>query len=338
MTARDWLADDNQAPMPQQKPPRDWLQEPDQETFGQALKQAPVRIAQDLAGGANSFLQNAPGYYEKAKTEVPAFLNPMNALRHPVDRASQSLAGALELGQKINHGPRSAAQYAANRLHLIPQEWANKVPQAVSLDEDIEKYIGQPNNPGDALTRGLIRNGDLLTGGKAITGALPHLTQRGASRTLRRANALAAERDIGALHVNPETIRDAAQFLPADIRRYRDAIHQAENGDYHNLFRLQSEVGQIAGQQAGSWFSPTERIRGRAGLEARGNLLNEIHENLQSMGHHDVSDLLRRGQNEYRRYARFRPYRNAIGLAAGVYAAPKNPLTDLIKKLVTMRP
>ena len=261
----------------------------------------------------------------------------MTALRHPIDRSSQALAGALELGQKINHAPRGIAQYAANRLNLIPQEWANKVPQAPDLDEDIKNYIGEPKNPGDALARGLWRNADMLTGGKAFTGALPHLTQRGGSRTLRRANALAHERDIGTLHVDPDTINDAAQFLPADLRRHRNAINAAHNGGYHDLFRLQSEVGQVAGQQANSWFSPTERVRGRYGLEARGNLLNEIHQNLQSLGHHDISDLLRRGQNEYRRYARFRPYRNALGLAVAVYAAPKNQLTDLIKKLVTTR-
>ena len=57
----------------------------------------------------------------------------------PFITAAELHAKSVELGQKINHAPRTAAQYAANRLHLIPQEFADKVPQAPDLDEDIEE-------------------------------------------------------------------------------------------------------------------------------------------------------------------------------------------------------
>ncbi|CAB4128665.1 hypothetical protein UFOVP100_55, partial [uncultured Caudovirales phage] len=156
------------------------------EGFGQSLKNAPGKIAQDIGKAINHGIDVLPQYWEKAKTEVPAFLNPLNKIRHPIESGKQFLGGLLELGEGINHAPYNIAQYAANRLNLIPQEWANKVPQASSLNEDIEKYIGQPKNPGDALIRGLGRNSlGLIPGAEAASLINPmRLTNSGIARNV----------------------------------------------------------------------------------------------------------------------------------------------------------
>ena len=333
-TPRDFL-DDDYAPAQQAATPRDFLDDGQDEPFGEAAKYAIPRLGEDILKAGYQGIQNIPEYWKKAKTEVPGFFNPMNFMRHPIDRGSQTLAGLLELGQKINHAPRVAAQYTANRLHLIPQEWADKVPQAPDLNKDIEEYIGQPKNPGDALSRGLARNADLLVGGNALGKAMPHLTKRGALKKLKKGQKLASERDIGTLNVDSELIKDAEQYLPNNLSE-RNLIEGSNYGDYDSLFRLQSDLGKISSARAGKLsklFSPETNLKGQAGLRSRNSLLNSIHENLQSLGHEDISDLLRQGQNDYRRYMNFRKYPRALGIAAATYAVPKNPLTDLIKKL-----
>lgn len=448
--------------------PRDFLEDEPPESLGESALYALPRIGEDVLKAGYQGIQNIPGYWNKAKTEVPGYFNPKNWLMHPIERGGQSLAGLLELAQKINHTPHELGQYAANRLNLIPQEWANKIPQAPSLDEDIEKYIGQPKNPGDALSRGLARNADLLVGANALNKVMPHLTKRGATKKLRKAqqtfknwadekglnnltgeietffhgtpeesankileegltapkysqeNALltnkpeAAEaygaringgdepgdllrisipknkienylhpenthwttqslkprghedakvfgikqpipakyiskvgqnepyhlpKESSKLNVNPELIEDARQFLPNTLKE-RHLLNNAAN-DYDKLFNLQSAVGKVSAKRMGklsSIFSPETRIKGEAGLSARRKLINAMHENLQSEGLHDVSDLFREGQNDFRRYMKFRPYRNAIALAglgsAGDKVFPQNPLTELMKKLM----
>jgi hypothetical protein len=99
---------------------------------------------------------------------------------------------------------------------------------------------------------------------------------------------------------------------------------------------LQSKLGKISQARMGkirSLFAPESAIKGEAGLGSRNNLLNAIHENLQSQGHLDISDLLREGQRDYRRYMNFRKYPRLLAGAAAVHSAPKNALTDLIKQL-----
>jgi hypothetical protein len=104
---------------------------------------------------------------------------------------------------------------------------------------------------------------------------------------------------------------------------------------------LQSQVGKVSAKRMGklkSIFAPETHLKGEAGLTARRNLINAMHENLQSEGLLNTSNLFREGQNDFRRYMQFKPYRNAIGLAGLGYAGnqvfPKNPLTDLVKKLM----
>ena len=135
------------------------------------------------------------------------------------------------------------------------------------------------------------------------------------------------------VNISPEIIDDLAQFLPKTTP-YRKAIEAAKKGDYKDLFNLQSDVGKHAADYAKSLFSAADRAHGREGLAARQRLLDAIHEDLQAKGHHDISKLLKKGQDEYRRYSKFKPYRNALGLAAAAYAVPKNALTNLVQKVI----
>ncbi len=99
---------------------------------------------------------------------------------------------------------------------------------------------------------------------------------------------------------------------------------------------MQSDVGKISAARMGklkSIFAPESHLKGKAGLKSRKALLDSMHENLNSLGHKDISDLLKQGQKDYRKYMKFKKYRNALGVAGATYVAPKNAFTDLLKNL-----
>lgn len=334
-TPRDFLEEDYQ---PQSlNSPRDFLEDTPQESFGESLKYAIPRVAEDIGNVAYQGFQNIPEYWAKYKQELPGFYS--NVFRHPKSMATQGFAGLNEMINALAQSPRNIASYGEKRLNLLPQgseDFAAKYIVPQDTTEDINQLFGQPQYAGEALFRGIGRNTPLLGAAGQIGGAIPHLTRRGATKSLRRANRLAGDRNIGTLDVNPELIEDARQFLPNTLPN-RNALEDAFHGDYHNLFRLQSDLGKHASDYSRSLFSAAERAHGREGLRVRNRILDAMHENLQQQGHHDISSLLREGQRDYRRYSAFRPYRNALGVAAGAAMLPKNALIGLGKKLARIR-
>lgn len=342
MSPRDFL-EDNQQNMPSIEmnagSPRDFLEEPQKESLGTSLGYAIPRILNDAGQGIYHAAQSIPNYWEKSKTEVPALLNPYSQWReHPLHVAGQGLAGINEAINAVAQFPLNVAKYGSNRLNLLPQSVTNALQKITPEDttQAINQLFDQPQYAGEAALRGTTRNILPIAGITKLAQAAPNLTKRGATRTLNKARKLAADREIGTLNVNPELIEDARQFLPNTLP-HRNALEAAQYGDYDNLFRLQSDVGKNAGDYAKSFFSAAERSHGRAGLEARNRLLDAIHENLQSQGHNDISSLLRQGQNDYRRYMAFKPYRNILGLAGLGMLLPKNSLTNVANKILSHR-
>jgi len=197
---------------------------------------------------------------------------------------------------------------------------------------------GKGSTLDNVLQKGIEYAPDVIGGVNALRGMklLPHLTRKGASKSLVKAKDLAKGRNIGTLNVNPDLIEDAAQFLPK-TSAYKNMLEGAGYGDYNELFKLQSDLGKHSSDYARSLFSAAERSHGRAGMATRNKLLSDMHKGLQDLGHEDISNLLKKGQDEYRRYAKFKPYRNALGVAAGAYMMPKNALIDLVKRLVTAK-
>ena len=67
--------------------------------------------------------------------------------------------------------------------------------------EDINYLFGEPEHPGEALLRGTARHLPELAGIGKVAHELPHLTKKGATKKLRKAEKLASERDLGNLNV-----------------------------------------------------------------------------------------------------------------------------------------
>lgn len=316
-------------------PTQDNPYQPQNESFLESVAYAVPRMITDLGQAGYNAAQALPSYYEKAKTEIPGLINSLQNSAGLRGLAKQGFAGINEAINMAAQLPLDISRYGSERLNLTPHAITNALRFITPEDttESINNLFGQPEKPGEALIRGVTRNALPIAGAAKAAKAMPHLTQRGASKTLKKASQLAKERNIGKMNIDPELIKDASQFLPK-TSPIRKTLKEAKNGDYNALFRLQSDLGKNATGYAKSLFSAAERSHGRAGLEVRNKLLDAIHENLQSQGHHDISNLLRAGQNQYRRYAKFKPYRNALALAGLGLAIPHSPITGIAKKVL----
>ncbi len=177
----DWELVPSDSQKQDMKPPQnnsDWevvpvepnSRQPQAESLGAAALKAPGRIGEDLYRGGMNFIQNLPGYYEKAKTEVPGLVNLIE--EHPVHAAGQGLAGFGEMLQGLAGLPHGIASYGANRLNLIPQSFAEKVPYPKDRTEQINQLLGEPKYPGEALIRGTARNAAGILGGGKLANML----------------------------------------------------------------------------------------------------------------------------------------------------------------------
>jgi len=281
-----------------------------------------------------SFLQKLPRNIGAGLANIGhTFLNMPHDLAKNIEQQGQQFGGSIDKAFPLEKYGVNTPQYNFSMADQIPYQ----------EEKNFSQMLGQKGEPTWAdylIQKGVEYTPEMILAGNALRNVVPHLTKHGATRTLNEARQLAEGRNIGTLNVDPELIKDARQFLP-DTLPERSLLGASKTGDYNSLFNLQSNLGKISAKRMGkmrSLFSPETNIKGEAGLASRNRLLDAIHENLQAQGHNDISDLLRQGQNEYRRYMKFKPYRNAIGGAAltgaGSAIFPKNPLMDLVKKLM----
>jgi hypothetical protein len=154
-----WSVVPQVAPSEQQEP----------ESFGKSLMKAPFRVGEDLYKRAANLVHNAPSYWNQAKTEVPAALNPAEFWSHPGHSSMQAFAGANEAVNYLNHVPVGLAKYANERLHLLPKsvpDFLNKMTPDSS--EAINDLFGKPKYPGEAFTRGAFRHAPDLVAGSIL--------------------------------------------------------------------------------------------------------------------------------------------------------------------------
>jgi len=215
----DWeIVQDNNA----HQPSSDWEVMPasaipqPQESFGQSLLKAIPRLQEDIYHRGMNIAKSLPEYYEKAKTEIPGFLNktqpgsprdPIQFANHLLSQASllkQIAAGVPEMGLGLINLPADAANYTTNRLNLFPKDINNIIQKYGRLPDDvaqekINKIFGTPQAPGEAFGRGLTRNIWNLTSGYGVANLLNplRLTAKGITK-----NVINAEKNQVIKHTN----------------------------------------------------------------------------------------------------------------------------------------
>lgn len=171
---RDFLSDEMGSPVNESLPGRDFLQESQpKESLSTSLAMAVPRVGEDILRGGANFLKNIPQYYESAKTEVPGAFN---VIKNTPGRAgSQAMAGLAELGQNVFNTPHDIVNYLSQRLNLVPEDINKKVQMArmpADTENAINQIFGTPQQPGEALIRGIPRNALNILAAKPIASAL----------------------------------------------------------------------------------------------------------------------------------------------------------------------
>lgn len=282
----------------------------------------------------NLFVNNEPQEEESAWKRIPrdVLVGLTHAGRNLHNLPHDIASGIDYVGSGIGRAFGAKEFQNGQSSHL-----ADYLPYDETNYADVLGQKGPGTTVDNIIQKGTEFAPDVIGGINALRGLklLPHMTRRGASKSLAKARQLGKSKNIAPLEVNPDLIEDTRQFFP-NTTPYRNLIDEAGYGDYSRLFDLQSDLGKHAGGLSKDWFSKANRAHGKAGLQVRGNILNEMKQSLRQQGHKDIADLLTKGQDEYRRYMKFKPYRNVLGAAAGAYALPKNVLIDLGKKLMFM--
>ncbi|CAK0750999.1 hypothetical protein CCP3SC1AL1_1810004 [Gammaproteobacteria bacterium] len=165
---------------------RDLFDSSNNESIGLAALKAPYRVGEDLYKGLAGAIKSIPGYLEQAKTEVPGAWGSL--IEHPERAAAQLGAGVTEMGHNLLNVPRGLANYASNRLNLLPQEYANKVPYQQDISQDINNVFGEPKYEGEKFIRGVGRNALNIAGGAGLARNLNplNLTNSGIARNVVR--------------------------------------------------------------------------------------------------------------------------------------------------------
>lgn len=204
-----------------------------------------------------------------------------------------------------------------------------------------EKQIPEVN---PRIQQGAEIAGKTIPYAAALTEAMPALRQvgtaladtpglRGAgTRALNRVQEGLEQRGMGAMEVPEEhyanLIRDGFLRNTAANRRL---IERARQGDYRDLFNLQSDLGGRARNLQRDPFSAANRDFGRDIEDTRQELLTHMRRLIDEAGHGDLAQLMRHGQNRYRQHMAIRPWRNSLLAAA---AASAIPFYKDIKKLI----
>lgn len=229
------------------------------ETWAESAGYAPFRVGEDLINAANSTLQNIPGYWNKAKSEVAAL--PGLITSHPGHALAQGLAGTQEAINNVNHIPVGLAQYANQRLHLIPEavpNFLNKITPESS--EAINYLFGSPRHEGEEILRGATRN-------------IPNLL--GAGKVANVLNPL----NLTAKSIAKDVLKTRKRNINNYDKRYENLWKEAEGKGFGNaLYDIDVDMKTI------KKYSPKKGIQGLEDFNSDPTLQN---------AHNAKSDLLR---------------------------------------------
>jgi hypothetical protein len=307
----------------------DWVIDNEQESsfqnesFGQALKNVPGRIASDISGVIKSGINAIPGYYEKSKTEIPALLNPFSKMnRDPSHKSFQGLAGINEAINSIAQIPLDISKYGSNRLNLSPKSITNLLEKITPEDttQSINRLFGEPKYEGEALFRGGFRNiptvypaGKLASIVKPLSIASTKKSiknsilkqhdelENKANKAFKDVSEQVNNRGINQISIDemPEIDFELIKSYLPNTRQYKKLITGAEYGDYTSLRKLQSDLYTKGKKNLGSDLE-ADRIKGSEMLEKRDDINNTIQNHLNKTGNEDLAEKLNGARKDWR--------------------------------------
>lgn len=274
-----------------------------------ALKGAGIGLFQGLSDtGAN--ISQLPGDIYSYVTGKPSYKSPRPSFREYAPESSAGQA-AESIGEFVAPFGLPGIAGSAIGTKLLPRALAGSAIGAAESE----------NRPLGAILGGI--------GG--VASELPIRKVVGA-KYLNKVEKELKSRGVSPLKVPEEIFEDIIQnkFL-SNTSANRRLLEKARQGEYKDLFSLQSDLGQRERAYLKDVFSAANRQFGRDIGETRRGLLNEMRSLISQQGHEDLAKLLSHGQNRYRQYMKLRPY--MIG-AGGLVASTQLPYYKQIKQLL----
>jgi hypothetical protein len=295
-----------------------------EESLLSSIAQAPLRIGGDVFDAALKGVKEIPSYYEKSKTEIPGFFK--TAREHPGHLAMQGLAGSQELINALAQAPRELTGYAEKRLNLLPKGSEEAVRRFSPDDtsQAIKELFDQPKYPGEAMTRGVIRDIPQIAGGLKLATYPLKLTKKGIIKDVINTRNLMQEKYSGTEGLYNALFKEATEkgAKPSvdinkidieglggnkRIERNYTAIHNLKNKnlsfqDYQDAIK---ELGKIERE-----MKTTKELQGTLTnsqdrkLHAATNAKQYVQENMFKNKHGDlIPDLLERHKKVQEGYA-----------------------------------
>jgi hypothetical protein len=291
-----------------------YAEKPEKESFLSALAQSPIRIGEDIYKGAMGAFNAIPEYYEKAKTEVPGLFNILSG-GNPLQQAhalGQFGAGIGEAARGVANIPHGVSEYLSNRLHLIPEQVPQNIPQ-FSGQSPIEKFAGEPLYEGEKLARGIGRNLPNIGVATKIGSAIKPITKNSIKNSIIESHDLLKKkatdamnevekevknRGISKIDINPKFIDSLKRYFPKTDAS-KELINRAKKGEYEDIRKLQTDLFTHAQANAKSKLE-ADRFKGKEASEKRDKLNKLIADHLRDTGHPDLADKLNVARKDYR--------------------------------------
>lgn len=328
----DWEIVQDNASQQQSQPQSDWevvapvansMKRQQEESTGMSLLKAIPRVGEDLYRGAAKAIKAVPAYMDKAETEVPGVFSAIK--NNPASAGKQALAGVAEMGQNVFNTPHDIVNYMANRLNLFPKYLNEKVQMGRMPDslQEINSLLGTPQQPGEALIRGVGRNIEsIIPGTKAVTSLAktgvnairPINTEKVAKSIQNSHDTLhksavndfknvekgAYNRNVSSVPLRKDLIADIADHpLMPTSEKIKSILDKAYSGDYSGLRDLQSELFQ-RGTKAVRSPLVSEANAGETLFDLRDEINNSIKNHLTNTGNHDLANMLSEGVSKYK--------------------------------------
>lgn len=261
------------------------------------------------------------------------------------------LQGLADMGANIAQAPFDAATYFFGAPHYdVPRGDVSMLApksEESSSGQNIGNFIA-PFVAGGGVSsavRGLplltrmltgagFGAGTANTGDRTLGGLLGGLfasdvpfTKGSAARELKQAKQLGIQKGNPNLPVPEEPIKDLqslldVQGLSARKPSLERLIEKAKTGNYQSMFDLQSDMQKIASQLKRSPFAHERGLSQELG-GIRQNYLQNMRQGLESKGHKDIADLMKKGQTRYREYNKVGiPLKTALAATIGAEYIP----------------
>lgn len=273
-----------------------------------AAKALPI-MAQDIKQGVSGFAKKIPGYISEAPSEIGGLLKLITT--DPSRAGKVGLGGLAEFGHGILNTPHDLVKYGEH-LGLLAPGTSEYIPKQHDITPEINEFLGNRQEPGEALLRGSLRNLPLTAGGIGIAGKIAtaplKLTAKNVVKDVLKGEKLMKEKYSGPNGLYPTLFNEARQRgmgnvqVPtaidfATIEKYSPdkkilgvKKFQAEN-TIENAQKAMSDLGHITrGLENKTSLTEAEKAHYKAAKDAQDLIQQNMFKDAQGQIHQDLLD------------------------------------------------